>query len=160
MGAGVGVDSGGRTLRMTTLGGNAIVSRVPSSGLFAMITLLNLRSSSSGVAVKGGFRDGGLNGGKVVGITSHFFASRRVDHLSMMTPGMGLGVVHSCRIMRGGRILVPRRLHNVMGYTGPGYVAGGRPVAALFRMVSGRRKVLGYRCYRGRRDGRNVGLLW
>lgn len=124
-----------------------------------MISLLKLRRVAAGVAVKFGLSDGGLNGGKVVGVTSGFFYSRRVGQVSMMTPRMGLGVVHSCRMMRGGRIQVPSRLGTVMGYTGPGYVAGGRPVTALFRIVSGSGYIVGYRCYRGRRGERSVAVV-
>lgn len=145
---------------MTTLGGKAIVSRVPSRGLFAMIRLLNIRRVADGVAVNFGLSDGGLKGGKVVGVTSGFFYSRRVGHVSIITPGIGLGVVHSCRMIRGGRMEVPSRLHKVIGYTGPGYVAGGRPVTALFRIASGSGYVMGYRCYRGRRGHRRVAVLW
>ncbi len=144
---------------MTTLRGKAIVSRVPSRLMFAVTSLLRLRGLNSDIAVNCGLRDGGLKGGNVVGITRGCFSSRRVDHLSIMTPGMVLGVVHGFSMMRGGRMLVPGRLRKVMQYNGPGYVAGGRPVPARFRMIGGRRNVLGYRCYRGRRGGDRIGLM-
>lgn len=152
------VGRGGRTLRITTLQGKAIVSRVPDRGLFAVMQLLKLRRVGGGVAVNFGLRDGGLKQGNVVGVTSGFFYSRRVGHVSMITPRIGLGVVHSCRIMRGGRIHVPSSLGKVVGYTGPGYVAGGRPVTALFRMISGSGYIIGYRCYRGRRQERRFAV--
>lgn len=136
-----------------------MVSRVPSRELFAMISLLKLRRVDGGVAVNFGLGDGGLNAGNVVGVTSGFFYSRRVGHVTIITPGMGLGVVHSCRIIRGHRIHLPRRLHKVIGYTGPGYVAGGRPVPALFRIISGSGYIVGYRCYRGRRAERSVRVV-
>lgn len=125
-----------------------------------MTGLLKLRGVSGAVAVNGGFRDGGVNDGNVVGVSSGFFYSRRVGHVTLVTPGIVLGVVHSCRIIRGGAIALPSRLMKLMGYGGPGYVAGGRPVPAHFSMVSGRGNAVEYRCYRHGVGGRSVVIGW
>lgn len=136
---------------ITTVRGNAMVSRVPTRGACRMIGLLRLRGVSAPIAVNCGLPSGGVNGGNVVGITGGCFASRRVGHLSIITPGVKLDVVGSCRVIRGGAMRAPSALGNVMGYGGPGYVAGGRPVRALFRAMSGMLNVMHYRCYSGRR---------
>ncbi len=135
------------------------MSRVPSGGLFRIIGLLRLRRVGASVAIKCGLGDGGVKRGDVVGVTNGFFSSRRLGRLTIIDPGIALYVVGSCRIIRGGGIMLPRRLGNVIEYPGPGYVAGGRPVGALFRITSSDRQ-LHYRCYGGRISLRRIGLMW
>ncbi len=113
-----------------TLRGNAMLSRVPTRGMCGTLSVLGLGNVRGRVAVKVGLDDGCFNGGKVVGVRSGFFRSRRLGGLTLVTPGTAIGVVHSFGIIRGEGLIVPRRVRKVTGYHGPGYIAGRRPVGA------------------------------
>ncbi len=153
------VIGGGSRLGVGTVRGNAMVSRVATGGALRVLGVLKLPSGrAGGVAITVGMSSGRLNEGSVLGVRGERLSRRRLGRITLVTPRTAVGVVESFGPVGGGGVMLPGGVASVVGYAGPGYVAGcrGRPVAPVFGMIARGPPMIEYRCYRGLVGARSV----
>lgn len=122
-------------LLVAALQNGTVIDHIPSSKLFAVISLLHLEDMHNAITIGYNLKSSKMGSKSIIKIADKFFTDEEINQLSVIAPNVSLSIIKDYEVVEKKRAEMPDELYGIARCANPKCITNNEPMKTLFHVT-------------------------
>lgn len=127
-------------LMVAAIQNGTVIDHIPSSKLFAIVSLLHLEDiRGSSIMVGYNLKSKKFGHKSIIKVSDKFFSDAELNQLSVVAPNVTLCVIRDYEVVEKKRVVLPENIRGIVRCANPKCITNNEPMSTLFHLPTNRK---------------------
>ncbi|HRF86035.1 MAG TPA: aspartate carbamoyltransferase regulatory subunit [Alloprevotella sp.] len=133
-------------LMVAAIQNGTVIDHIPSSKLFAIVSLLHLEDiRGSSIMVGYNLKSKKFGHKSIIKVSDKFFSDAELNQLSVVAPNVTLCVIRDYEVVEKKRVVLPENIRGIVRCANPKCITNNEPMSTLFHVADKQEGII--RCH-------------
>ncbi|MBQ7056426.1 MAG: aspartate carbamoyltransferase regulatory subunit [Bacteroidaceae bacterium] len=135
-----------KELLVAAIKNGTVIDHIPSSKLFEVINLLNLKSVSSSIMIGCNLQSKKMGSKSIIKVADKFFTDAELNQLSVVAPNVSLCIIKDYEVVEKKPVKLPKELRGIVKCANPKCITNNEPMDTIFHVSDNKHSVKCHYC--------------